>query len=322
VSLLVVVTLAFGLVYLMPGDPALTILGPFADKAKIAQVHEQLGTNKPFGTRYVDYIENLVHGDLGTSFFSNRPVTTELWKYLPNTVELVVCSLLFASLFGIFVGTVSAYFRGRLPDRIGRTITTLMQSTPDFFLGLLFIYTIFFLAGAAPAPVGRVSITDQSLPHVTGFLLFDTFFTGHFALFWDALQHIFLPTITLGLVYSAYFAKTTRTSMSAALRSPQVEFARACGLPERKVLRYAFLAARTPILTYGAILFGALLGGEAIVETIYSWEGIGQWALTAILNVDVPVIQGFILTAGVATLFIYLLLDLLVLRLDPRVSYG
>src|SRR5690606_23717893 len=137
----------------------------------------------------------------------------------------------------------------------------------------------------------------------------------------NALGHAVLPVVALGIAYAAYFAKTTRSVMGRELAASQVEFARACGLPERRVAYYAYLAARTPILTYVAMLFGSLLRGAAILETLFSWRGQGQWGLGGVLRLDVPIIQGFVLTCGFLTLVIFLVLDILGLLLDPRISY-
>jgi peptide/nickel transport system permease protein len=321
-SLFVLVTFAFGIVELMPGDPALLILGAFATPESVARVHGQLHLDEPFLTRYASYVEDLVHGDLGSSFLTGASVTDDIQRYLPNTVELVALSLVFAGLVGFVVGTFGAYFQNRLPDTVSRALISSCQSIPDFLLALLLIYFLFFLAGVAPSPIGRLGLGETRPPSSTGFLLVDSILARDWGILWSALEHLFLPVVALGTVYSAYFAKTTRATMGKAMNSPQVEFARACGLPERQVLRYALLDARTPILTYAAILFGTLIGGAAIVETVFAWQGVGQWALEAILAKDIPIVQGFILLSGVATLVIYLLLDVLVLVLDPRVSYG
>lgn len=322
VSLFVVASLAFGLVALMPGDPAVTVLGGFATKAEVEHVHHVLGLDRPLGQRYLDYLGRLAHGDLGQSFYTGQPVASDIARYLPNTLELIVLSLGFAAILGLVLGATGAYFQRRWPDWLSSGATTAIQSVPDFVLGLVLIYAIFFVLRLVPAPVGRLSIGDAAPPTVTHFLLIDSLLGGDWAVLASALGHSVLPVVTLGVVYSAYFAKTARTSLAQAMNSPQVEFARACGLRERTVLGYALLTARTPLLTYGAILFGALIGGEAIIETIFSWRGVGQWALEAVLKLDVPVIQGFIIVAGLATLLIYLILDVLVAILDPRVSYG
>lgn len=322
ISLFVVITLSFGLIELLPGDPAIAILGQFATEENLAEVREALELDLPLWQRYLNYLGRVVRGDLGESFLSGREITTEIARFLPNTVELLVVGLLLASLIGITVGTLGAYFRGRVPDRFARGLITIFQSTPPFLLALLLIYFMFFLWGWAPAPVGRLPITETGIGDGGGgWLLFGSLLTGDFSRFWTVLDHMMMPAITLGFVYAAYLGKTTRATMSQALVSQQVEFARACGLSEWRVLRYAFLQARTPILTYGLILFGALLGGAAIVEIVFSWRGVGEWALRAMLDVDAPAIQGFIVITGLITLAVYILLDLLVLLLDPRVKY-
>lgn len=317
-SLFIVATIAFAILYLLPGNPAQAILGDFASPDEVARLSDELGLNDGFFTRYGDYLSATIQGDLGQSFFTQQAITTEIWRFLPNTLELIVFALLISFVIGVSLGSFAAYFRRRMPDNVARVFITAMQSTPDFFLAGVLIYLLFYLAGIAPSPAGRMPI--DSLEQ-TGFLLTTNFFQGNWGDFWQALQRMFLPGLALGVVYASYFAKTSRASMSRALWSYQVEFARAMGLREGLVVRYAFATARTPILTYGAILFGVLVGGEAVVETIFSWQGVGQWALEGSLKLDVPVMQGFILVAGVITLAIYLFLDLMVATLDPRVSY-
>lgn len=322
VGIFIVITLAFAIVNLMPGNPARVIAGGLASPEQIEEIKGELGLDRPIPSRYADYVTSLAHGDLGRSFYTKRPVLDEIWEHLPNSLELVALALALATVLGLLLGGVGAYYRDRLPDRISRFAITSTQSIPDFFLGLILIYVVFFLLGWAPAPVGRLGLLDQAPNRVTGALIVDTIIARDWELLVSVLRHSILPVLTLGLAYSAYFAKTTRAVLGAELAADQVEFARACGLPERKVLGYAFRAARTPIITYGAILVAALVGGLAIVETVFAWQGLGQWAVAAILKLDIPAMQGFILTAGLFTLVVFLVLDLVVMLLDPRVSYG
>lgn len=321
ISILITITFTFLLVELMPGNPALTIVGSFGTEEEVARVEEELGLNDPITDRYVAYLSAASRGDLGRSFFTDRPVVEELRDRLPATIELVGLSIAFAALVGVSLGTVSAYFRRGWYDRVSRNIITFFQSVPDFLVALVLIFLLFYLARIAPAPVGRLGLGGGGFERITGFMLVDTLLQGRFDLFVRAIQQLFLPVLSLGLVYSAYFGKVARSSMGSALLSPQVEFARACGLRERTVVRYAFLAARTSVITFAAILFGALVGGAAIIETIFSWQGAGQWALEAILKLDIPIIQGFILVVGTLTILLYLVLDVIVLLLDPRVRY-
>jgi len=319
ISLFVLGSVSFVLVLFIPGDPAVTILGDFATPEQVALVNQQLGLDKPLWDRYLSFWGNLLQGDLGTSFFTNEPVLHDIARFLPNTLELVVLALLVAVGLGLVIGVVGAYFARRWPDRVMTGLTSALQSVPDFFLALVGIYLFFFVLGWAPAPIGRLPIEAGAPEH--SFLIFGSLFSGDWTTLGSALSHAALPVLSLGLVYSSYFAKTARGSMGTALTTPQVEFARACGLRERTVVRYAFLASRTTVVTYVAILFGSLLGGASIVERVFNWRGMGQWALDGVLKVDVPIIQGFVVVAGLMTLTLFLVLDLVVLALDPRVSY-
>jgi peptide/nickel transport system permease protein len=223
-------------------------------------------------------------------------------------------------MFGMAIGIAAAYFRRRWPDRFASGLITTAQSIPDFFLGLLLILVFYSIWRVAPAPVGILDPGKLSGgQRVSGSIVVDAVITGSWATVASIGAHAILPALTIGFHFSSYFAKTVRTSMTQSMGSAQVEFARAHGLPERKVLGYALITARTPVLTYSAILFGSLLGASAIVETIFAWPGVGQWALAGTLQADIPVIQGFVLLIGLLTMVVYLALDLSVLLLDPRV---
>lgn len=321
-AIFIVVTLSFVIVNVIPSDPAHVKAGDLASPSVVAEIRHQLGLDRPFFTRYWDYLRGVLHGDLGRSYYSGRPVWSDIWLYLPSTIELIVFALIVAVLIGIAVGTVSALFWSRMPDRLARSFVTVTQAVPDFFLGLIFIFVFFSRLHWAPPPTGQLDIIDPTPPGVTHALMIDSLIHGDWAIFRSALSHAVLPVLALGIVYSAYFAKATRSALKRALDSHQVEFARACGLREREVLAYAFRAVRTPIMTYGGILFSGLVGGAAIVETVFSWNGIGQFEIDRILHFDIPEIQGFIMVAGLITLLVYLALDILVVLTDPRVSYG
>ena len=320
-SLFVIVTLCFALVTLIPGDPAVAILGSFATDESVAELRAELGLDEPFLQSYFSYIGATLQGDLGESFKTGRPVLDEVQTVFPNTLELLIPSIIIAIVFGLGVGMVAAYYGHRLIGRLASRFISLLQAIPVFIMGVLLIFFIYFIASLAPAPTGRLSAAATNVPDGTGFLIIDTLVAGEWGLFGQALWHVMLPALTLGICYSAYFARTAQTTIGKALRSEQAEFARACGLPERTVLYYAWLDARTTLITYGAVLFAILLGGSTVTEVLFSWNGIGSWGYSGVLNVDLPVIRAFVLFAGAASLIIYLILDCLVLWLDPRVSY-
>jgi len=315
-----VMTLSFLLVSVTPGDPAETIAGPLAGDEQVEAVRAELGLDKPLGERYLDYMSGVLHGDLGTSYYSKQSVSSEIADKLPPTLLLVSLSILLAAFIGIAVGTIGAYFRGRWPDRVTRFATGVFQAVPDFLLGLLLIYFMFFVLGVAPSPTGQLGLTEVPPPKVTGMIPIDALIAGDMSAFSSAMSHLMLPVLTLGLVYAAYFAKTARSTVGKALNSQQAQFARALGLQERTVVRYAFVESRTTIVTYAGVIFATLFGGEAIVERIFAWDGLGQWALNGILRLDVPVVQGMVLVAGSITLITYTLLDIIVGLLDPRIS--
>jgi ABC-type dipeptide/oligopeptide/nickel transport system permease component len=321
-GLFLVVSLSFGLVSLVPGDPARAIAGGLASEETLAGIRAELGLDQPFAARYTSYIADLARLDLGQSFVTERPVRSEIWERLPDSMELIVMSLVVATLIGLLLGGIGAYFRGRPLDKVTRFLTSAIQSIPDFFLGIVLIYFLFYILAWTPAPVGRIGLIEVRPPEVTGGLMTDALIARDWEILWSAFRHSIMPVLALGIFYSAYFAKTTRAVLVTAFASRQVEFARACGLPTRTIWVYALREARTPIMTYGAILFAVLIGGAAIVEIVFAWGGVGQWAVERILALDIPAIQGFVLFAGVITLLTYVALDIIVARLDPRISYA
>lgn len=321
ITLIGVVTLSFLLVEIMPGDPALVILGNTASADEAERIRTELGLDLAFGQRYVDYMAAVFQGDLGNSFFTGRPVLDDILRYLPASLELVTISLFCGAVIGISLGAIAGYWRDRAPDGFTRIVVTTIQALPDFLIGLLLIFALFYLLRIVPAPLGRLGLLDTYPPGVTGFLFIDLIIAGDWSTLASALRHSVMPVATLTLASVAYFAKTTRAAIGTAMFSRHTQFARACGLPERQVLRCALLVARTPILTYTAILFAAMVGGSSIIETMFSWQGLGQWGLSAILALDIPAIQGFVIATGLLTMLVYLTLDILVAALDPRVRH-
>lgn len=318
VSLLGLITLSFLLVSLIPGDPARLMLGYYATPENIAKVHQDLGLDKPLLERYVDYVGNTLQGDLGTSYFTRHPVRDELFSRLPNTLLILIPGMVLGIILGLALGSLGAYFRRRLPDRFVGAWVTGSQAVPEFVIGLALIYVFFFVLGAAPAPLGMTDAAAAHVESVTGFLPLDAAMAGQWSTVSSVASHAILPAVTLAITGATFFAKTARTGLAQALRSPQVEFARACGLGERTVFRYALTAVRTSLLTYIVILWGASLAGMAVIEVVFAWPGVGNWSLQGVLKADMPVIQGFVLLMGVATLLAYIVLDVVVAILDPR----
>ena len=312
-------SLAFIVVNLTPGDPVEVIAGGIASEETKQAIRVELGLDQSIYERYINYIGDLLHGDLGNSFYTKIPVIDSINQYLFDTFELIIMSLIIALLLGFLIGGVGAYFRGKLPDRLSNILLSIIQSVPDFFLGLLLIYLFFYKLELVPAPIGRIGLSDVPPEEITGGLLIDSILTRNWEIFKVGLKHAILPSVTLGIFYSSYFGRTARNVLGNSLNSKQVEFAKSLGLSKFRTFIYALVDARTPILTYIAILFAGLFGACAIIETVFAWNGIGSWAITKIMMLDIPAIQGFILFAGLITLFTYTFLDILITYLDPRI---
>jgi ABC-type dipeptide/oligopeptide/nickel transport system permease component len=294
--LLGVLALGFLLMQVVPTDPALVRAGPMATQDVVAAIREELGLNQPLIVQFGRYLGRLAHGDLGVSIINNIPVSQELGNTLGPTVELMLASLVWSIPLGIALGVVGAVARGRPLDRLVMAISVAGVSIPVFFLGLLLIWFVGFRWGLLP-------------------------FTGRGGPIWrlDGMRALVLPAITLGGVFVGPIARMTRTSLLDTLGADYVRTARAKGLGEmRVVIRHALRNALIPIVTFIGLQIGFLLGGAVVVETIFSWPGIGRLAVGAILSNDFPMAQGTILVLSGGFILINLTVDLLYLALDPR----
>jgi ABC-type dipeptide/oligopeptide/nickel transport system permease component len=320
ISLLMVVLISFLLIALIPQATATAIAGQGATAERVAEINSELGLDKPLVQQFLDYLGRLFQGDLGTSFYSQEPVLPDMLSKLPATLELVIPGLVLALLLGIGWGTLAGYFAGRAADSGVRTIGSILQATPEFLLALLLIYVLFYKLGWAPAPTGRLSISTPTPPDVTGFYTVDALLAGQMDAFWDAVEHLALPVLTIGLSLASVLSRIARSTVGEAFAGPHVEYARALGLPERQIVRYALVDARTTLLTFVASAIAGLVGGDAIVEIIFNWQGVGQWAVTGMTNLDPPQIQAFVLFSGITTLLAYIALDLISMAIDPRIT--
>jgi peptide/nickel transport system permease protein len=320
VSILVVVMISFFLIAFIPSSTAMAIAGEDATPERIAQITAQLGLDKPMWQQFIDYLVRLAHFDLGTSFYTGLPTAQELATRIPASLELALPAFLLSIIIGITLGTAGAFFPGKLPDKVERVWSTVLHATPEFLLGVLGIYVVFFLLGWVPAPTGRLAITDTPPPTVTGFYTIDSLLIGDLDTFGHAFQRLILPVVVLALAGSVAFARMTRAGLAESLHSNFIEFARSAGLPRHQIVRYALLDVRTPILTYVAMGVGSLIGGAAIIETLFSWPGYGAWGIGGMSSLDAPVIQTFVLVSGLLALLSYVVLDIVSVIFDPRIS--
>ncbi len=320
VSVAVVVVISFFLVALIPSSTAMMIAGEDATPERVAQITETLGLDKPIWEQFTDYLGRLLHFDLGTSFYSGMDIFTEIVDKIPASLELAIPSFALSILIGVTLGTFAAFNAGRLPDRIERIWSTALNAMPEFLLGVLGIYFIFFVLGWAPAPTGRLAITDIEPEKVTGFYTVDSLLAGDMTTFFHAVEYLALPVSVLALSGSVSFARITRAALSETMHASFLEYARSSGLPRSQIVRYALLDIRTPLMTQIAMGVGHLIGGAAIIETLFSWPGFGAWGVAGMEVLDAPVIQAFVLVSALISLLSYVLLDIATVILDPRVQ--
>ena len=320
--LFLITLITFFILRILPGNPVLLYVGGFADPSVIKSVTKLLGLDQPLYIQYLKYLNGLIHGDLGTSFYTGQPVVQDLRQRFPATVELTVLSMIVAVVFAIPLGIVSALRRNKPVDHGVRLVTTLGISMPEFWLGLLLIQVFFVHFHLVPAPIGRLDTVMSPPKTITGLYTIDSLLTLNGATFFSAVAHLILPVATLGFIFSAPIARQTRSAMMDALSSEPVRIARADGIRESTViLRYGLRQGLAPIVTIIGLVFSYLLGGDVLVEVVFAWPGLGQYAVLAIQHQDYSAVQGVVLLVTVTVVLVYLVIDVLYAVIDPRITY-
>jgi peptide/nickel transport system permease protein len=317
--------IVFVIVRALPADPAEAMLGASVSPEQVADLQERLGLNEPLPTQYWIWLRDLlVHGDLGRSWFTSNAVTKDLGERLPATIELIGVALLLAIVVMIPLGVLTARkarsIYGKVADRGVFGYGMLAGSVPDFLLGILLVFVFYSQARWAPAPLGRLDIAVLPPEKITGLYTIDSLLTGSWDALRSALAHLVLPVVTLTFVYGAPILKMTRATVKRMLDSEFVEQARAVGLSEKQVLRIAFKNSLPPVIVVFGVTLGYVIGGAVLVESIFSWGGLGQYAVQSIANADFAAIQGFVLVATAFSIFVYLLVDVLHYVVDPRIQ--
>jgi len=320
-QLLGIVLVSFLLVKSIPGDPTVLMLGPTATPDAIAGLRSQMGLDQPLYMQFILYVDHVLHGDLGTSWQTTRPVLDDLVQRFPATLELVTFSLILAIIVGLWLGIASALnpkgWLGRLTDLYGLSAGAL----PDFWFALVLIFVFYTLAQWAPAPLGRLDIAVIAPDPVTGFMTIDTLLAGDTEAFRSAVSHLVLPVLTLGLINAGPIMKMTQSSMEKMLASDASRYEVLCGIPQRLVTRHALRNALPSIITIISVLYGYLIGGAVLVEIVFSWGGAGQYAVQGVLNSDIYPVLGFVLFSAMFSLIVYILVDLIYVLVDPRISH-
>lgn len=321
-TLFLVVLLIFIMTRVMPGDPARMYAGETAPEHVVENIRESMGLNKSLPEQFAIYVNGLFHGDFGYAWHTEHDVTYDFALRLPATMELAIFSLLLAVCIGGPLGVVAATKKNSGLDHTSRFVSLLGASMPVFWLGLMLIMLFYAVLGWAPAPVGRISKYVDPPTTITGMYIMDSLLTGNWAALRSSLAQIILPAITLCFSTMAILSRMTRSSMLEVLNLDYIRTARAKGIKERTVVySHALANALIPILTVLGAQFGLLLGNTVVVETIFSWPGLGSYVTTSIQMTDYAPVQGFALFSALVYVVINLLLDLLYTVVDPRIRF-
>lgn len=314
--------LVFTLLHLIPGDPAVVLLGERATPEQIESLRQQLGLNQPLPIQYFKFLFNVIRFDFGKSIISGIPIIDEIKTRWPATFELSVAAMLIALILGIPAGIFAAIRKNSWLDNLLMSSSLIGVSLPVYWLGLLLIYLFAVNLQLLP-PSGRISVeAGFNFQPITGFYLLDSLLRLDIKTLQDVLSHLILPAITLGTIPLAIIARITRSAMLEVLSQDYIRTARAKGVPEYFViLKHALKNAFLPISTTVGLQFGTLLGGAILTETIFSWPGIGSWIYEGILARDYPVVQGGVIFVSVTFVLINLLVDLSYTFLDPRIEF-
>ena len=294
--------ITFALLTFAPGDAiSLMLSSETVNAANVERLQQNLGLDLPWYIQYKNYVVNLFQGDLGTSITSQQPVARQIFERLPNTLLLTVSAMLIALLIALPAGVISAARRNRPADFATMLFAMLGVAMPNFWLGLILIIT--FGLELHWLPIRGIGSLNEGL--------------------WDFISHLILPALTLGTALAALLTRLTRNAMLDVLAEDYIRTAKAKGAKQPRVLiKHALRNAIMPVVTTAGLQFGALLGGAIIVETIFSWPGLGLLSINAIRQRDLPTVQGSVLVFALSFMLVTLLVDVLYSVINPRIRYG
>ncbi|MFW6304848.1 MAG: ABC transporter permease [Candidatus Saliniplasma sp.] len=320
-TILILLTLVFVILRIVPGDPAIAALGPKASETQFEALRERLGTDVPRYQQYFNYVIGVFQGDLGESFNYRQPMWPLIKPRLQATFELAIYSFLFAIGLGVVIGRASAKRRGTVWDFLGNLYGIIIYSFPIFWLGMLFILIISVRMGVLPTST-RFSARIRPPPTVTGMYTIDSLLAGNINKFITAVKYLLLPAFTLGLYISGIFARMTRTNMLQTLKSGYVEAARARGIKENDVMmKYAFKNALIPIFTTIGLQFALTLGGAVLTEKTFSWPGMANFLVDSALQGDYVAVQAIATVFAFIVAITSIVIDIVNAFIDPRIRY-
>lgn len=321
VSLLGISLITFVISHMVPADPIRAAAGPNARQEQVESLRRDYGMDRPLPEQYLKYLTGLFQGNLGTSIRTRRPVLDDIKQFFPATLELTLVAILLILVVGIPLGVISAIYKDHLPDHLSRILSLSGVSMPIFWLALLLQLLLYSYLKVLPVD-GRIDLLVTPPPRITGMFLIDSLATLNLDAFISTARHVVMPAITLAYGSLAVLTRMVRSSMLDVMNEDYVRTARAKGLYERQVIYlHALKNALIPATTTMALQTGALLGGVFLVEIVFSWPGIGFYAMKSILALDFPAIMGVTLLITVVYSLANLAADVAYSFLDPRISF-
>ena len=305
----------------IPADPVRAAAGPKATPEQLEAIRVRLGFDKPLHEQYIIYISNVLHGDLGRSVMTFRPVAVDLAIRLPATLELSLFSISLTVFFGVALGIYSARSRNRIGDHLIRLVSLGGISMPSFWLALLFQMVFFLWLGWLPGG-GRLSPGVTPPTHITGLYVLDSVLTGNVATLMDSLHHLVGPAIAQSAVGVASVIRMMRAGMLEEMTKDYVTMFRSAGVSERLIVyKYVLKNSLVPVITLIGVMFGSILGGSFIIEQVFQWPGVGSYGTQALLNLDFQPIMSITLVMSFMYSLTNLAVDIVYVYLNPKVSY-
>jgi ABC-type dipeptide/oligopeptide/nickel transport system permease component len=318
-----VILVTFALTHLLPGDPAVYFAGAAPTPEAIADLRRTLLLDRPLHVQFFAYLGDLVHGNFGRSLVTGQSVVADLSTRLPATLELTIASITLALLIALPLGIVGARRKGSAVDHVCRLVSTSALAMPAFFTALLLVFLFYYLLGLAPAPLGRLAPMAFPPPERTGFLIIDAALARDWTVLRDAAAHLVLPAVALAIAGIGPLTRVTRGAMLAVLSSDFIRAARGFDLPRWKLIYvYALRNAMLPVLTTAGFVFSFMISANVVIEKVFSWPGIGSYALEALVASDYAAVQGFVLAVATLYVFINIAIDILYGVIDVRVRLG
>ncbi|MCC3704815.1 ABC transporter permease [Rouxiella badensis] len=315
-----VCVITFIISHMIPGDPARLLAGDRASNEMVLHMRQQLGLDQPLYVQFYRYVLDLLHGNLGVSIRTGRPVLDDLRAFFPATLELAFSALLLAIILGIPLGVLSAVYRNKFPDHIVRMLSVIGISTPAFWLGLGVIILFYGHLNLLPGG-GRLDDWMDPPTHITGFYVIDSILTGNRDALWNSLQHLLMPALTLAFVHMGIVARQIRSAMLEQMSEDYIRTARANGLSHwRVIICHALPNALIPSVTVLGLAMGDLLYGAVLTETVFAWPGMGAYVVSSIQALDFPAVMGFAVVVSFAYVLVNLWVDLLYVWIDPRIG--